>query len=184
MNRRKCNLLQVFSVVLLSVATDIASANESLKTYSTDFGRSNEAVPVYKFIDASGKVTYSSLIERDFVEVEEIFITSPPPDEYAIETRLRSEKLKIVAEELGKAREKREKIREEKEKQRLERLALINQSRPRVYERDGYAGYPYFFWGGVSHGGGYWPHIPGHLPAVQPNSPSLSSSSSFLPGLH
>jgi len=171
--------------VLIAATVNVVSASEFLKTYGTDFSRNSDIVPVYKFKDASGKITYSSFIQHDFIEVEEVVIASPPPDKYINEARVRSDKLKAVAEELARAREKREKIREEKEKQRLERLALINQSRPRVYERDDYAGYPYFFWGGVSHGGGYWPSVPGHLPAVQPNSPSLSSSSSsFLPGLH
>jgi len=182
MSQKKCNLLQGFLAVLIAVTMNVASASEFLKTYATDFSRNGDIGSVYKFKDASGKITYSSFIQHDFVEVEEVFIASPPSDKYINEARVRSDKLKTVAEELARAREKREKIRQEKEKQRLERLALINQSRPRVYERDSYAGYPYFFWGGISHGGGYWPSVPGHLPAVHPNSPS--SSSSFLPALH
>jgi len=170
--------------VLIVTAMGVVSANESLKSYNTDFSRSNIA-PVYKFTDGNGNVTYSSFVLDDFVEIEKVTIASPPSVEYANETRLRSEKLKAVAEELGKAREKREKLREEKEKKRQERLALINQSRLRFYERNGYAGYPYLFWGGYSHGGNYWPHYPVHLPAAPHNSAPLpSSSSSFLPGLH
>ena len=123
----------------------VANADGFL-TYDADLNHSKDALQIYKYTDRNGKTTYSSSVKNDYVDVKEIAIALPPSAEHAEEARLRSLKFEKVADELGLAREKREALREEKEKKRLERLALINQSKPTVYEQNVYVSYPYRLW--------------------------------------
>ena len=143
--------------------------------------------PVYKFVDSNGKRTYSSDTQGDFVTVERINIAPSPSAEYVEQAQLRISKLQRLAEKLSQAREKREDLREEKEKQRLQRLALLNQSKPQVYERNIYVGYPYRLWKTYPDGGHHKPHKPHrpiHLPAARPNGAQLLlPSSSFSSAL-
>ena len=73
-----------------------------------------------------------------------------------------------------------EALREEKEKKRLERLALINQSKPYVYERNIYVGYPYRLWKTYRRGGHYNGSKPVQGPTVGHRTSSMNlPSSSF-----
>lgn len=180
------NALCTCCVLLLTVAITSVSYAELSSSYTINLDRNIGGLQVYKLTDSKGRTTYSSAVlndfnNNDFVRVEEIGIATPPSAEYAEQARLRSSKLKKVAEELGTAREEREKIRAEKEKQRLEHLALINQSRPRVYERNIYVGYPYRLWRTYPRGGNHYSHKPTRFPAHHTQLPLPSSS--FSSGL-
>lgn len=144
-------------------------------------------VPIYKFVDAKGQTTYSSKTQGDFVTLERVSIPPPPSAESMQQAQLRSAKLQRLAEQLTQAREKRQEWREEKEKQRMQRLALLNRSKPQVYERNIYLGYPYQLWKTHPDGGNHKPHQPHrpiHLPATRPNGAQLPlPSSSFSSAL-
>jgi hypothetical protein len=152
----------------------VVNADGFVKPYGADLNHNKDVMPIYKYTDRDGKTTYSSSVKNDYVDVKEIAIALPPPARYAEEARLRSLKFEKVAEELGLAREKREALREEKEKKRLERLALINQSKPYVYERNVYVSYPYRLWKTYPNAGHHHGNKPVHLPANRHRASTLN----------
>lgn len=176
-------------MVLMSVG-NIAISHELSTSYSSNFYHDKQSAPVYKFTSSDGQITYSSSAPKDWVQIEKITITSPPSDQYAKNTRQRHDKLKTTAEELAEARQQREALREEEEKKRLEKLALINQSKPQqVYGRNVYNDYPYPFWNGYGYNNRHYPKHPVHLPAHTPGGghrPAILPlpPSSFPPMFH
>jgi len=158
---------------------DVASGIST--SYSTEFMQKEgmENVPVdnvvqpqiYKFTDNHGKITYSTTITPDFIEAEEILPETPPSRRYIEETEQINGELKAAAQRLEDAREERQALRDEKEKKRLERLALINRSKPPVvYRQNNYVAWPYRYGSVKKHYSGYRPHKPVQLPAkAQPS---------------
>ena len=184
MNGYKNNLARLILTVPLITVANIATSNELSSTYSGNFYHGKKSAQIYKFTGSDGQITYSSAAPNDFIQIEKIIITPPPSDKYAKDTRQRYDKLKITAEELGEAREQREAIREEEENKRLERLALINRSKPQpVYERNLYVSYPYRLWRTYRHGGQHTPGRPAHFPANGHRSARTSLPSSSFPEL-
>ncbi len=149
-------------------------------SYSTNFmqkegggktGKDNMAQPqIYKFTDNNGKITYSTTITPDFIDAEEILLETPPLRRYIEETEQINGELKAAAQELADAREEREALRDEKEKKRLERLALINRSKPPVvYTQNNYVAWPYRYGRAQKHYSGYRPYgKPVHQPGIRP----------------
>ena len=133
-----------------------------------------DGLQIYKYTDLNGKTTYSSSVKNDYVDVKEIAIALPPSSRHAEEARLRSLKFEKVAEELGLARAKREALREEKEKKRLERLALVNQSKPYVYEHNVYIRYPYRLWKTYPDAGHHRARKPVRFPAKTHRASTLN----------
>jgi len=184
MNRYNNNLARLTLTALLMTVTNTAVSNEISKTYRSNHHHSKPSAQIYKFTDSDGQITYSTAVPNDFIQVEKITIALPPPDNYAKDTRQRFDKLKITAEELGEAPEQREAIREKEEIKRLERLALINRSKPQpVYEKNLYVSYPYRLWKTYRHGGQHTPRRPAHLPANGHRSARTSLPSSSFPEL-
>ena len=185
-NRNKHKLLPVMLTVLSVTATSSVLSDEFSRVYSASFNQNKNLSHVFKLTDSNGKISYSASIPDDFIQIEKIVIATPPSQENIEGTRQRYDKLKTAAVELGEAREKREAIREEKETKRLQRLALINQSRPPViYERNVYVRYPYRLRKRHSHGGHHQPEKPVHLPANTHRFSRLTlPSSSFSPVFH
>ena len=180
MYQNNYNLPQLCLTISLISTIGVVNADVSLKSYGADLNHDKDVLQIYKYTDLNGKTTYSSSVKNDYVDVKEIAIALPPPAGYAEEARLRSLKFEKVAKELGMAREKRETLREEKEKQRLERLALINQSKPYVYERNVYVRYPYRLWKTYPNAGHHHGNKPVQLPVNTHRSPTLNlPSSSF-----
>ena len=172
----------MLTVLTVTATSTVLSENIS-KAYNTSFNQNESLLHVFKLTDKNGKIIYCSSIADEFSHIEKIAIAPPPPDEYIEDTRQRHNKLKTVAIELGEEREKREAIREEKETKRLQRLALINQSRPPViYQRNIYPGYPYRLSKRHPHGAHYQTKKPVHLPGKTHRSSRLTlPSSSFSP---
>ena len=183
MNGYENKLVRLILTVTLITVANIATSNELSNTYSANFYHGKQSAQVYKFTGSDGQITYSSTVPNDFIQIEKIIITPPPPDKYAKDTRQRYDKLKITAEELGEAREQREAIREEEENKRLERLALINRSKPQpVYERNLYVSYPYRLWRTYRHGGQYYPKHPAQRPArISTRIPASGHRSPLMP---
>jgi len=191
MNQTQHTGARIILAMALMAASDIAISHEISNSYNSDFYHDKTSAPVYKFTGSDGQITYSSSAPVDWVKIEKITITSPPSDQYAKDTRQRHDKLKSSAEELAKARLEREAIREEEEKKRLEKLALLNQSKPQqFYGRNVYNDDPYRFGSGYGYGYGYnnhhYPQRPVHLPARGPGGghrPSITPlpPSSFPP---
>ncbi|HED35123.1 MAG TPA: DUF4124 domain-containing protein [Gammaproteobacteria bacterium] len=166
------------AAVLPASSMDISSGIS--KSYSTKFMQKdgtenavseNVAQPqIYKFTDNHGKITYSTVITPDFIEAEEVLLQGPPSRRYIEETEQINGELKAAAQQLANAREQRQALRDAKEKKRLERLALINRSKPPVvypYPQNNYVAWPYRY-GAAVHYSGYRPHKkpkPVHLPA-------------------
>jgi hypothetical protein len=176
-------LLQLILTVLSVTVTATVFADEFFTAYSTSFNQNKSLPHVFKVTDSNGKISYSSSKPNEFIQAEKITIAPPPPDDYIDDTRQRHDKLKLAAVELGEAREKRKAIREEKETKRLQRLALINQSRPPViYQRNVYSAYPYRLRKTHSHGGHHQAKKPVHLPLNSHRSSRLPlPASSFSP---
>ena len=172
----------VLAVLSVTATSTVFSENFS-KAYNTSFNQNESLLHVFKLTDNDGKITYSSSIPHEFIQIEEIAIATPPSDEYIEDTRQRHDKLKTAAVELADAREKREARREEKETKRLQRLALNNQLRsPVIYQRNVYLSYPYRI--SKTHPNGVHHHTkkPVHLPTNVHRSSRLTlPSSSFLP---
>lgn len=154
--------------------------------YSTNFMQNeasstgaakNIAQPaIFKFTDNNGKITYSTAIPHDFIEAEEVLVTGPPSERYIEETKQFNAELRDAGQQLTDAREERKALRDEKEKKRLERLALINRSKPPVvYQQNNDAAYPYQY-RRARHYSGYRQHKkpyhkkPTHLPAAGAHS--------------
>jgi murein DD-endopeptidase MepM/ murein hydrolase activator NlpD len=166
MNGYKNNLARLILTVPLITVANIATSNELSSTYSGNFYHGKQSAQIYKFTGSDGQITYSTTVPAEFTQIEKITITPPPSDRHTQVTQQRHDKLKTSADELGEAREQREAIREEEEKKRLERLALINQSKPQpVYEKNLYVSYPYRLWRTYRHGGQHTPKRPVQLPA-------------------
>jgi len=176
----------ILAMALMSVG-NIAISHELSNSYNSNFYQDKHPAPVYKFTDSNGQITYSSTAPKNWIRIEKIIITSPPSDQYAKDARQRHDKLKISAEELAEARQQREVIRKEEEKKRLEKLALINQSKPQqFYGRNVYNDYPYPLWPGYGYNNHHYPKYPVHLPARSPGGghrPAISPlpPSSFPP---
>lgn len=138
-------LLIVFGINSNMIFANDISQKDST-AYESAYSPSNEVLPIFKFIDNHGKVTYSTEMPHDFVDAEEVDLINPPLKKNIEETKKINATLKSAADELSKAREERESLREEKEKKRLEKLTLINQSKPPVvYQPNTYVTYPYYY---------------------------------------
>jgi hypothetical protein len=125
---------------VLMVAAGPLHATGYMTVYSGD-----TPLSVYKSVDSSGKVTYSSARPRSAIAFEKIRLEPGPSAEYIDQTRQRHEKIMATASELAATREQREAEREEEEIKRLERLALQRSIRPKVYERRVYVGWSPFW---------------------------------------
>jgi len=127
----------------LALISAVQSLNASgyKALYATEYGSGYAPAVVYKSVDSTGKVTYSTTWPEDTVAIEEVAIKPGPSDEYVEDTRHRHEKIRETAQALTEAREKRAAKREEEEKKRLENLALRRSARPQVYERKVYVGW-------------------------------------------
>ena len=169
--------------VLSVTATSPVLADGLFKVYGTSFKQNQSLPQVFKLTDNNGKISYSSSIADEFIQIEKIVIAIPPSEERKEDTLQQHDKLKTAAVELAEARKNREAIREEKEYKRLQRLALINQSRPPIiYQRNVYAGYPYHLRKNHSYGDFHQAKKPVHLPAKTHHSSRLTlPSSSFSP---
>jgi len=176
-------LLQLILTVLSVTVTATTFADEFIQSYSNSFNQNKSLPYVFKVTNSNGKISYSCSKPDEFIQAEKIVIAAPPSDAYIEETRQRHDKLKTAAVELAEAREIREAIREEKELKRLQRLALINQSKPPViYQRNVYSAYPYRLRKNHSHGGHHQAIKPVHLPGYTPRSSRLPLPvSSFSP---
>ncbi len=169
---------------MLSVtATSTVLSENFSKAYNTSFNQNESLSHVFKLTDSHGKITYTSSIPHKYIQIEKIAITTPPSDDYIEYSRQRHDKLKTAAVELSAAREKREAIREEKEIKRLQRLALINQSRPPIsYQRNVYVRYPYRLGKSHLHGAHHQTKKPVHFSTNDHRSSRLTlPSSSFSP---
>jgi hypothetical protein len=125
---------------VLMVASGLVHATGYMTAVAGDTPRS-----VYKSVDSSGKVTYSSVRLPGAVAFEKIKLEPGPSAAYIDKTRQRHEKIMATARELAETREQREARREQEEMKRLERLALQRSIRPQVYERTVYVGWrPYW----------------------------------------
>ncbi len=180
-----------FNTVLLSLiafdinlnavfANDISQKDST--AYETVYPPGNDLLPIFKFIDNNGKITYSTEMPHDFVDAEEVNLINPPLKKNIEETKKINATLKSAADELSKAREARENLREEKEKKRLEKLSLIKQSKPPVvYQPNNYVAYPYYYGRNQVH---HKRNKPAHTPArVHPkkHGPNLPGSVAHHP---
>jgi hypothetical protein len=137
-------------------------------------------VPVYKFTDSKGHITYSASGLTDFTHVEKMTINAPPSQRQLDESKRRFVEMKMAAEKLNDAREQLDSIREQNELKRLQRLALINQARPLVVTREFiYPTYSYRFKRKHVHGG--YQGRPAQLPSSHPHPRGLSLPSSSFP---
>lgn len=136
---------------------------------------------VYKSVDGSGKVTYSSVRPDGAMAIEKIKIEVGPPDEYIAETRERHEKMTEIANELAEARKTRKSEREEEEIRRLERLALQQAAKPQVVERRVYVGWRPFWWPGppVDH----YRKYPRQHPSSPIHNPGLNAGAALSTNL-
>ncbi len=182
-SRNNNKLLRVVLAALLVTATSTVLSDEFSKAYGTFYNEKENFPQVIKLTDSNGKITYTSSIPHEYIQVEKIAIAPPPSDDYIEYSRQRHDKLKTAAVELGAAREKRDAIREEKETKRLQRLALINQSRPPIsYQRNVYVSYPYRLRKSHLHGAFHQTKKPVHFSNNGHRSSRLTlPSSSFSP---
>jgi hypothetical protein len=141
--------------------------------YMTAYSANLKPGTVYKSVDASGNVTYSSARPQDSIAVEKITLQPGPSEEYIQKTRRRHERIMDAANELADAREQRQTEREEEEMKRLERLALQRSARPPVYERRVYVGWSPFWrpYPPVDH----YPRYPRKYPSHPIHRPGLSA---------
>jgi len=136
----------MLGLVLISALLPLYASGYNA-SYTTEYGAGYTPEAVYKSVDSTGKVTYSTSWPDDTVAIEEVAIKPGPAEEYVEDTRQRHEKIREAALALTEARVKREADREEKEKKRLEKLALQRSARPQVYERKVYVGWnPLWRW--------------------------------------
>ena len=166
----------LIALCLLLSATPASASREYSESYITEFRQQSSAPRVYKFTDQYGHITYSYSIPHDAVDAEVVDLV-PGPSRSSVEERLRQqERIAAAVQALYEARRQRESAREEAKKKRLERLALLNQSRQSRadYERNIFIGLPWKPWwskpGGHHRGYGhpypepYRRHSPSHLP--------------------
>lgn len=144
-------------VLMMALMPAVQAAGQS-PTYPTAF-RNGFPQAVYKSVDGSGRVTYSSTWSRESVKIDEVAIRPGPSQANRDQARERHEKIRDSALELQQAREQRQAERDEAEKRRLERLALQASARPQVYERRIVAG-----WFPVG-----WPHLHGRYHHKRPH---------------
>jgi len=128
----------------------MALAGVALATDDTNYHSSSDEIPrngyddiptpIFKFTDSNGKVSYSTSvltsIANDFVQFEEVMISLPPSQQRVDESNLRHDEMKLAADKLREERAQRDVKREQEELKRLQRLALINQSKPPVVYRE------------------------------------------------
>jgi len=140
----KLNIM--LSMLMLFLVNNVA-ASEYSRAHSANSGivsNGYATVPVYKFIDSEGRVSYSTSSSTDFIQAEEITIITPPSSQQLEASNQRLEEMKAAVEQFDVARAEREAIREQNEIKRLQRLALINQARSPVVTREFiYPAYPY-----------------------------------------
>ncbi len=158
----RLNPVFVAGVIALALARP-ASAAQDVAGYVTEFERESPAV-VYRSIDDTGRVSYSTALPGDSVSVRKIAIEPGPADETIEHNRQRYDRIREVSLELAKAREQRQAEREEKERKRLEWLALQRSASPPVYERTVYVG-----WRPL------WRHYPGGHYLKWPQRPQSAS---------
>ncbi len=165
-------LMFVIQGVMASEYSRVHSANRGIAI--NDYG----SVPVYKFTDSKGKVTYSTSASVDFIRAEKIAIISPPSSQQLNASKRRFEEMRIAVDEFDVARAERQVVREQNEIKRLQRIALINQAKLLVVTREFiYPASPYRL--RKKHGDHYG--IPTHLPSRRPRSTGLSLPPSSFP---
>ena len=156
-------------------------ASEYSRVHSADRGitiNGYESVPVYKFTDSKGRVTYSTSASTDFIQAEKMAITAPPSSQQLSVSKQRIDEMKTAVDKFDVRRAEREAIREQNELKRLQRLALINQAKSPVVTREYiYPAYPYRIKRkkGGHHG------IPSHMPSKSPHRTGLSLPPSSFP---
>lgn len=168
--------------LLLITAVEPLFASGYMTSYATEYPSGYTPKAVYKSVDSTGKITYSTIWPTDTVAIDEIAIKPGPAAEYVEDSRQRLEKIRETALELTKAREKRAADREQAEKERLERLALQTSARPQVYERIVYVGWsPHWrLYPPIGHYGEHhhkYPSHPAHKPGLSRGIPLRSGSS-------
>jgi len=167
--------------ILLLYVSQGSVASEYSRAHSINHGiviNGYGSVPVYKFTDSKGKVTYSSSASTDFIQAEEVAIIAPPSLQQLDESKRRVDEIKTAVDKFDVARAEREAIRERDEIKRLQRLALTNQAKPPVVTREFiYPSYPYRFKRKLDdhHGN------PAHLPPRRPHRKGLSLPPSSFP---
>ena len=140
----------------------VVSAGEYTSAYVTEF-KGGLPGTVFKSIDSTGKVSYSTSWPEDTVAIQAIPIEPGPSAAHQADNRQRFQKIKHAAEGMARAREKRQAQREEQEKKRLERLALQRAAKPQVYVERVYVGWHPLWWSSHRHGHrAMWPHKIAH----------------------
>jgi len=163
----------LFAALLLLTHEQVYASLYYSNSYISKFTHNLNSKAIYKTIDSSGRITYSSTLPDDSVQAEEVRIDAAPSEASIEDSRQRHEKISQYAQALTEARVQREQARAEREKQRLERLALLNQTRPpRVYQRNIFVAHPYKLWRTWPGGGRHHDKHPLTLPARR-HTPSL-----------
>jgi len=171
------SIMRKLSLFLLAQLVFMAHVAEA-----SDFGIvTNGQVPVYKFIDSKGNITYSESGSANFVQIEKIAISAPPSQQQLEESKQRLVEMKMAVDEFNDARVERDAIREQNTLKRLQRLALINQAKPPVVTREFiYPAYPYRFKRKHGHSGHHG--RPAYHPSNHSQRRNLSLPSSSFPG--
>jgi len=81
-------LLVVFQGVVASEYSRAHLANHGIVV--NGYG----AIPVYKFIDSEGRVSYSTSASNDYIQAEEVTIISPPSSRHELSAELFVKKMK------------------------------------------------------------------------------------------
>ena len=139
--------LSLFLLVQFMFVVHVSEASDSNRMSAQGRGIATNVsglVPVYKFTDSKGKVTYSTSSPTDFIQAEQVTIIAPPSPQQLDEAKRRVDEMKTAVDEFDVARAEKEAIREQNNIKRLQRLALINQAKPSVVTREFiYPAYPY-----------------------------------------
>lgn len=183
MNRFIGTTSRLAALLLLMLALPYSS-NLLSDTYDISPRNNINNVEVYRSIDGDGRVTYSSMVPEDVVEVEQLALPAPPDRRSIDERQSRQREMRQAAQQLAEARERREQQRLDEEQQRLERLALWNRSRPPLrMEHNLYIGHPYRPWRYGSRQGPDYGRHPVNLPARDYPSSRLPLPPSSFPNL-
>ena len=158
-------LIATITTVAQAMAAPALQAEGTRAIYSAEYDPDHTTQVVYKSIDSSGKITYSTRRSPDAVRCEKITLKQAPSTGTIDQSRQRYEKLSEGAAALAQARLKRQAEREAEERKRLERLALLRSARPQVIEKKVVIG-----WNPL------WHHYPGvhhrHASRKHPSRPT------------
>ena len=81
-SRNNNKLLRVVLAALLVTATSTVLSDEFSKAYGTFYNEKENFPQVIKLTDSNGKITYTSSIPHEYIQVEKIAIAPPPSDDY------------------------------------------------------------------------------------------------------